>query len=192
MSLLYDPDYQFNRQAQAPGFSSLFRFLDDFDQFSQQATRYSPRFDLVEHDKSYELHGELPGMRKRDINIEFVDDQTLTVGGQAQRTYEAGNNPPAGSLPGQPQREAVEEGGRRGGAAAERQPGQTGQSAQDAESAAQKYWVSERSFGQFSRVFKFPSRVDPNEVEARFNDGLLTVTVPKAEKKQSRRVTLIE
>ncbi len=37
----------------------------------------------------------------------------------------------------------------------------------------------ERGYGQFSRTFAFPDRVDVSAVSADYRDGLLTVTVPK-------------
>ncbi len=45
---------------------------------------------------------------------------------------------------------------------------------------ADKYWLSERSIGEFSRSFKFASRVDQDAVTAHLDNGVLTVTVPKA------------
>jgi HSP20 family protein len=38
----------------------------------------------------------------------------------------------------------------------------------------------ERSYGHFSRTFRFDAEVDPAEVKARFGDGLLRLDLPKA------------
>ncbi|GGF44606.1 heat-shock protein Hsp20 [Youhaiella tibetensis] len=38
---------------------------------------------------------------------------------------------------------------------------------------------SERSFGSFSRSMSLPFRIEPDKVEARFENGLLKVTVPR-------------
>jgi HSP20 family protein len=38
----------------------------------------------------------------------------------------------------------------------------------------------ERSYGLFSRTFKFPEDVDPARVTAQFRDGLLRLDLPKA------------
>nr|AAV33735.1 30 kDa heat shock protein [Trichophyton rubrum] len=40
--------------------------------------------------------------------------------------------------------------------------------------------MTERSVGEFNRVFKFPSRVDQDAVSASLKDGILSVNVPKA------------
>lgn len=39
----------------------------------------------------------------------------------------------------------------------------------------------ERAFGQFQRAIPLPAGVDPDRAEARFENGVLTVRVPKAE-----------
>jgi HSP20 family protein len=46
----------------------------------------------------------------------------------------------------------------------------------------------ERRFGRFHRAVRLPDRVDPDKVEAAYRDGLLTVTVPKAESAKPRRI----
>ncbi|HEX7126266.1 MAG TPA: Hsp20/alpha crystallin family protein [Thermodesulfobacteriota bacterium] len=38
----------------------------------------------------------------------------------------------------------------------------------------------ERAYGQFVRSFSIPAQVEAGKVEARFKDGVLTVTIPKA------------
>lgn len=46
----------------------------------------------------------------------------------------------------------------------------------------------ERAFGRFHRAVRLPDRVDPDRVEAAYRDGLLTITVPKAEEAKPRRI----
>lgn len=46
----------------------------------------------------------------------------------------------------------------------------------------------ERSFGRFHRAVRLPDRVDADKVSAGYKDGLLTVTVPKAESAKPRRI----
>ncbi len=46
----------------------------------------------------------------------------------------------------------------------------------------------ERRFGRFHRAVRLPDRVDPDQVEADFDHGLLTITVPKAEQAKPRRI----
>ena len=48
----------------------------------------------------------------------------------------------------------------------------------------------ERSYGHFTRSFTLPNEVDNDKVEARYGDGLLTVTVPKTEKTKPRKIEI--
>lgn len=49
-------------------------------------------------------------------------------------------------------------------------------------------WVSERSFGSFSRTFKFPVRVNTDAVKASLKNGVLAITIPKAPVAEVRRI----
>ena len=44
--------------------------------------------------------------------------------------------------------------------------------------------------GTFFRSFRFPSALDADAVTARFADGVLRVTVPKAAERQPRRIEI--
>lgn len=48
----------------------------------------------------------------------------------------------------------------------------------------------ERSRSHFHRTFTLPQKVDPDQVRASFQDGLLTVELPKAEAHQKRDVQI--
>lgn len=47
---------------------------------------FTPRFDVKETESTYELHGDLPGVAKDAVNIEFTDPQTLVVSGRVERS----------------------------------------------------------------------------------------------------------
>lgn len=49
---------------------------------------------------------------------------------------------------------------------------------------------SERRYGKFSRVFSLPQNVNPEGIEAAFENGVLHVTLPKEEKSQSRKIQI--
>lgn len=57
-----------------------------------------------------------------------------------------------------------------------------------AEKNADEFRRVERRFGTFHRAVRLPDRVDPDGIAAAFKDGLLTVTVPKAESAKPRRI----
>lgn len=88
-------------------FTPLFRFLDDFDTYSREAqssktgsaprrhhhhrqrrsqlATFNPKFDVRETGETYELHGELPGLNRENVNIEFTDAQTIVISGRVER-----------------------------------------------------------------------------------------------------------
>jgi len=56
---------------------------------------------------------------------------------------------------------------------------------------AQAIWHrQERSFGQFMRQVSLPALVDPDKVEAKYEHGVLYLTMPKSEAAKPRRITV--
>lgn len=53
-----------------------------------------------------------------------------------------------------------------------------------------KVLLQERRYGKFSRSIRFPVMVNGDAIEADYNNGVLTVTVPKAAEAQPRRITV--
>ncbi|KAL3455473.1 Hsp20/alpha crystallin family protein [Aspergillus heterothallicus] len=49
------------------------------------------------------------------------------------------------------------------------------------------WWCSERSVGDFRRSFSFPSPVDQDNIDAAFENGVLSITVKKAQPKDTSR-----
>jgi len=58
------------------------------------------------------------------------------------------------------------------------------------EEEGEDFYISERSFGSFSRAFRLPDGVDEQAVAANFDKGVLTVSLPKTSKgkTEGRRV----
>jgi HSP20 family protein len=54
----------------------------------------------------------------------------------------------------------------------------------------ENYHRIERTYGTFSRSFALPTQVSPDKVEAKFDNGVLTITVPKAEQAKPRRISI--
>lgn len=48
----------------------------------------------------------------------------------------------------------------------------------------------ERGSVKFSRSFALPSKIDPERVDARMKDGIMTVTMAKAEEAKPRQITV--
>jgi HSP20 family molecular chaperone IbpA len=200
-----------------PGFAPLFRLLDDFDSYNRQTgtgtghhrrggiPHFQPKFDVRETDTAFELHGELAGMKKEDVHVEFTDPQTVLIRGRIERSYTAGT-PPAGLLEDEPAAPAITESEHAHRVTVEDEEASTSQPTPAASTTevekkteekkteekkpADKFWVSERSIGEFSRSFNFPTRIDQDGVVANLKDGVLSVTVPKAKKHESRRIAI--
>ncbi|KAK0732155.1 HSP20-like chaperone [Lasiosphaeris hirsuta] len=181
-----------NPRHSTPGFSSLFRMLDDFEKHAQQAIigrpmgstfsdglqTFAPKFDVTEHEKNYVLQGELPGVPPENVAIEFTDPQTMVVRGHAKREHTEGD-PSLGRVEEGKEPEKIEGGN-----------GKKTEAPKEAEKPGPRYWLSERSYGEFSRVFNFPAGVDQDKVEAKFENGVLNITVPKVEKKGVRKIEI--
>jgi HSP20 family protein len=58
----------------------------------------------------------------------------------------------------------------------------------DVASRPESFHRLERRYGPFSRGFRFSQEVDPDRIEAEFDDGLLRLLVPKERLRQSTRV----
>ncbi len=53
-----------------------------------------------------------------------------------------------------------------------------------------KYIYRERRYGTFSRSFTLPDEIKTDEAEAEFEDGVLTLTLPKAESAKRKSITI--
>ncbi|TVY94346.1 30 kDa heat shock protein [Lachnellula willkommii] len=166
---------------------------------------FQPKFDVKEVESGYELHGELPGIDQKNVEIEFVDPQTLSIRGHVERSYESGEAPAASSG-------AIKEAGENNSHSHSNShkatveddakepatpPSETSKEVQHSsqqqsreQAPASRYWVSERSIGSFSRTFSFPVRVDQDHVKASMKDGILSIVVPKTNEKGSRKITI--
>jgi HSP20 family protein len=53
-----------------------------------------------------------------------------------------------------------------------------------------RVFAAERVYGGFERSVRLPEFVDADRIEATFANGLLTITVPKAQAAQPRKITI--
>jgi HSP20 family protein len=58
------------------------------------------------------------------------------------------------------------------------------------EDARTSYHRRERAEGAFNRTLTLPTEVDPARIDARYADGILALTVPKAEAAKPRQITV--
>lgn len=190
-----------------PSFTPLFRLLDQFDAhygdssspLGSSLKSFQPKFDVTETPTAYELHGELPGIDQKDVEIEFTDLHTLTIRGRTERHYERGTRPGA-SIEGPATTGRITDAGENSHKATvedEKAENETStevtkhQEKKDVQPASQnKIWVSERTVGEFNRSFNFPGNVDQDGVQASMKNGILSVVVPKATKHKGRKIQI--
>jgi len=206
-------------------FAPMFRLLDDYanhaistsgrtggfgpSALSSSLRSFQPKFNVTENKDAYELHGELPGIEQKDINIEFTDPQTLTIKGQTHHVHEEGQ-PPTGFIEGQAEQGKITEGEgehyhkptvedetQMSGANPDAAKGTEGESTevtqqqqQQPKQSESRYWIREMSSGSFARTFAFPTRVDQDAVKASLKNGILSIVVPKAAAPQSKRINV--
>ncbi|KAL1304773.1 hypothetical protein AAFC00_003708 [Neodothiora populina] len=206
-------------------FTPLFRLLDDYA--SHQLTRggsesasaslasFTPKFDVKETKEGYELHGELPGIEQKDVQIEFSDASTLVIKGRTERSSERGTHPSEWLEGSQEQGKLTDASSTTSEQHAYQKPtvedetaptmsganGQTSTELAKTDATQQQqqqrkpepeshYWVSERSVGEFHRAFSFPNRVDHDRVKASLKNGILSVLVPKQQAPTTRRINI--
>ena len=63
-----------------------------------------------------------------------------------------------------------------------------GEKKQVAEESSEGWHRSERFYGSFERMFTLPSTVDAERIQAKVDHGVLTVTLPKAERAKFRQI----
>lgn len=251
MMSIFGTPFCYTPVASQPSLTPLFRLLDEFDSYGREleldrhtqaqeqrrqqrrvaAPTFKPKFDARETENAYELHGELPGISRENLNIEFTDPQTLIVRGRVVRTYEAKpdaeTQTEAEKQPeAQPEPEPVSEkpvnnhhatveddpeddsisiisATSSTSAARAATPIETASSktaspktevakpapVSTPAAPAQKVLMYERTVGEFSRTFQFPTRVDQEAVTAALDNGVLSVVVPKA-KNVTRKILI--
>ena len=53
-----------------------------------------------------------------------------------------------------------------------------------------RYHRRERNYGSFSRTIQLPFMVDTNKVEANFKNGILLITLPRAEADKPKKISI--
>ena len=189
-------------------FAPIFRLFDEYDRQAfhdvdrqfQSIRSFTPKFDVKETKEAYELHGELPGVDQKNVNIEWTDNNTLTISGKHEHVREEGQRPTAIEAGEEQKKLESSNKDEKHQPSVEDEAAESSKDTQVAKQSEQgvarkeepkhKYWVSERSVGSFHRSFAFPARVDQDAVKASLKNGILSIVVPKATAPQSRKVNI--
>lgn len=60
----------------------------------------------------------------------------------------------------------------------------------DSDAREATWHISERRYGKFSRSFMLPRDVEQDRIEASFDNGVLSITIPKSERARRRRIEI--
>lgn len=154
--------------------SSLF---DAFDRSlpEYERTSFTPLVDVTENKDSYILDMELPGFTNKDVDIN-LKNRILTISSIEDKAQETKNvdkdNATKTISKGSVSKETV---------------------ANESESEFSEkpiYLLKERRNISFSRSFTLPEDIDVDKVFAKFENGLLTITIQRRPETQARKIQI--
>ena len=116
------------------------RFLNE-DYAGGSVSSFSPKVDIAESEKDFEIQLHVPGIKKEDFNIDLNKDQIIISG---ERKFEN-------------------------------------------EKKEKNFHSVESYFGSFNRTFHLPDVINKDKVDASYQDGILTIKLPKDEKKVTKK-----
>lgn len=105
----------------------------------------SPRLNVVETDRSFEVEAELPGVKKEDIKV-AIDNQRVSIEAEAKRETE--------------------------------------------QKEGENIVYAERSTRRFARSFMLPAEVDDANAQAKLENGVLMLSLPKKQGAQAKQLTV--
>ncbi|HXF62094.1 MAG TPA: Hsp20/alpha crystallin family protein [Caldilineaceae bacterium] len=65
-----------------------------------------------------------------------------------------------------------------------------GETRSEQEKEGDRWHIRERRFGQFQRTIALPNNVAPDQIGAEYENGVLTLTLPKSEEAKPRRISV--
>lgn len=103
------------------------------------------KMDVKEDDKGYQVHAEIPGVKKEDIHV-TIDGNQVSISAEVKQEKE------------------VKEG--------------------------EKVLRSERYYGKVARSFALGADIDENTAQAKYDNGVLELTLPKKVVAPTKRLTI--
>jgi HSP20 family protein len=138
---------------------------------AKRVFNFLPAVDIRETKDAYLLEMELPGLDEKDIEI-HIDNGKLSIASKQEEVKEASHEN-ATSKEGAPSKE--------GG---EKVPPEV------SASPSETWLLKERRVSSFSRTFKLPENVNPEEVSAEFKNGVLSLEIKKRADAQRRAIQI--
>ncbi len=107
---------------------------------------FSPKVDIAESEKNYEIQLHVPGMKQTDFSIDLNENQ-ITISGE--RKFEN-------------------------------------------EKKEKNFHSVESYYGTFNRTFNLPEVINRDKVDASYQDGILIISLPKDEKKATKKQIVVK
>lgn len=138
--------------------------------------------DVCETPNGYEVDVALPGVRPEDIEL-TIDQNTLTIRGRYSHQQEH-QDQPQGQMQGQ---QSQQQGQQHDGG----QPTQQSQQGRTQRHRQGHHWLlREIVSGAFERTITFPRPFDPDNIQTKFQNGILTIMLPIRESSRPRRLSI--
>ncbi|KAF4947610.1 hypothetical protein FGADI_10291 [Fusarium gaditjirri] len=175
---------------------------------------WEPRFEAHETEESFVLYGELPGMNKEHVTVEFPEPRKLVVSGKVERfteapkaaetTTEQTTPAPGTESDNEDTRsrssyqatveddvdddefEVLSHTSEKSKTVTQPEPETLSEKVQEEQPEQPEEPRRSGYSKEFSRYFTFPTYINHDAVTADLKDGLLTIVVPKATPKSQR------
>ncbi|KAI8376231.1 HSP20-like chaperone [Radiomyces spectabilis] len=153
-----------------------------------------PATDIRETPEAYELHAELPGVKKQDIEIEMADEHTLVLRGKIDQHKAESSEPTTEATASATSATSETSAASATATATEGTSGANvpakATTSTEVAHPQQQWWTNERVTGSFQRAFTLPSRIQADAIKAKYEDGVLKVTVPKRQEDIQKAVRI--
>lgn len=176
-----------------PASHRLSRLMDEAFLFGRQGSgrrasdlAWVPEVDVEETEDALLLTADLPGFDPSEVEIS-VENQVLTLSGTRERVREMGT-PEVGQVGSRGRTEGPGTMEKAGEAASGTEV--THEGGEAPESTPRRLHLRERRWGSFSRAFTLPRTIRAEDITASFDQGVLTVRMPKSAEARSRKIEI--
>ena len=158
---------------------------------------FSPVTDLAENEHSYVVSMDLPGVKKDELNV-TVHNGVLTVSGTRHHKFQSSDDENDDDEKEQPKTEekpaAAAAAGESKKEESKKEESKKEESKKEEPKKEQKpkhkVIRMESFYGSFERSVSVPSDTTPDDVQAKFEDGVLTITIAKHPKESIKKIEI--
>jgi len=173
---------------------------------------FSPVTDLAENEHSYVVSMDLPGVKKDELNV-TVHNVVLTVSGTRHHKFQSSDDENDDDEKEQPKTEEKPAAAAAAGESKKEEPKKEESKKEEPKKEESKKEESKKEeskkeepkkeqkpkhkvirmesfYGSFERSVSVPSGTTPDDVQAKFEDGVLTITIAKHPKESIKKIEI--